>query len=67
MYRRVAPSDLRMPISRVRSITAVYMDWKITRKPMIIATDTTVRMKMLNPGRLSAFIMLRYSSIEMTE
>ena len=25
--------DFRIPISRVRSSTAVYMDWKITRKP----------------------------------
>ena len=33
--------DLRMPISRVRSMTAVYMDWKMTRKPMTTAMPMT--------------------------
>ena len=36
-----APMDFRMPISRVRSITAVYMDWKMTMKPMHTATPIT--------------------------
>ena len=27
--------DFRIPISRVRSMTAVYMAWKMTMKPMI--------------------------------
>ena len=43
--------DLRMPISRVRSMTAVYMDWKMTRKPMMTAMPMTTRRAMLKPGR----------------
>ena len=45
--------DLRMPISRVRSMTAVYMDWKMTMKPMMTAMPMTVRRPMLKPGIFS--------------
>ena len=41
MYSLSAPSDFRMPISRVRSMTAAYMAWKITMKPMIMAMPIT--------------------------
>ncbi len=34
MYKFEAPMDFRIPISRVRSMTAVYIAWKMTIKPM---------------------------------
>ena len=51
-----APIDLRMPISRVRSSTAVYIDWKITRKPMTTAMPVTISSARLKPGILSGVI-----------
>src|ERR1035441_4696717 len=41
-----------MPISRVRSITAAYMAWKITMKPMIIEIPMTTLMNVESPGML---------------
>ena len=51
-----------MPISRVRSSTAVYMDWKITRKPTMKAMAMTTRRAMLKPGRRSGVIWESISS-----
>src|SRR5580704_9792977 len=45
-----APIDFRIPISRVRSSTAVYIDWKITRKPTITAIVITTFNARSNPG-----------------
>ena len=56
----------RIPISRVRSITAAYIDWKITRKPMIRLTPITTPMNGRNPGSRLGVIMLRYSSVDCT-
>ena len=67
MYHFEAPSDFKIPISRVRSITAVYIDWKITRNPTTTATPITILMARSNPGRLSGVIIERYSGIERTE
>src|SRR5579862_12553 len=67
MYHLEAPIDFRMPISRVRSITAVYIAWKITRNPTTTATPITISIARLNPGRLSGVIIDRYSAIERTE
>ena len=41
MSRRVAPSDLRMPISRVRSVTVASMIFIITMPPMTSEIPTT--------------------------
>ncbi len=43
--------DLRMPISRVRSMTAVYMDWKMTRKPMMTAMPMTTSKADVEAGK----------------
>ncbi len=45
-----APIDLRMPISRVRSKTDVYIDWKMTRKPIMTAMPTTTRIAVFSAG-----------------
>ena len=50
MYIFDAPMDFRMPISRVRSMTAVYMAWKITMNPMITEIPITTLMKVDSPG-----------------
>ena len=42
--------DFRIPISRVRSITAVYMAWKMTMKPMMTEIPITTLMKVESPG-----------------
>ncbi len=55
-----------MPISRVRSITAAYIAWKMTMKPMIIAIPITTRITVVSPGTLLEVIRLRYSFSECT-
>src|ERR1039458_4812927 len=67
MYHFDAPIDFKIPISRVRSITAVYIDWKITKKPTTTATQITTLIARSNPGRLSGVIVDRYSGMERTE
>ena len=57
MYSLDAPMDFKMPISRVRSITAVYIAWKITMNPMMTATPITTSTVVENPGRFSGVIM----------
>src|SRR5258708_13713197 len=50
MKLRVAPSDFSTPISRVRSMTVVYMVRKMTRRPMAIASEIMAWMKVSRPG-----------------
>ena len=61
-----APIDLRMPISRVRSRTEVYIDWKITRKPMMTAMPMTTRMAVFSAGTWSGVISEYHSSMVIT-
>ena len=42
--------DFRIPISRVRSMTAVYMAWKMTMKPMTNEMPITTLMNVDRPG-----------------
>ena len=41
MSLRRAPTDLRMPISRVRSVTTASMIFMITTPPTTMKTETT--------------------------
>ena len=43
--------DFSTPISRVRSITVVYMERKITRKPMATARAIMLLTKASKPGQ----------------
>ena len=54
-----------MPISRVRSMTAVYIAWKMTMKPMITAIPTTTLMKAEKPGILPGVISESHSRMDM--
>ena len=45
MYPGDAPSAFRIPISRVRSSTAVYMERQTTRNPIRTATPITTCVK----------------------
>src|SRR5215472_2334416 len=65
MYNLDAPSDFKMPISRVRSITAVYMDWKITIKPMTTAMPMTTAINLESMGMLSADMAESHSPMDM--
>src|ERR1035438_752316 len=46
------PSDFRMPISRVRCNTAIYMERHITAKPMMTPIETITHTNSLSPGML---------------
>ena len=46
MSTEEAPRDLRMPISRVRSSTAVYIAIDTTMKPTMTAIAITLSMKL---------------------
>src|SRR5438309_3193929 len=69
MARRVAPSDLRIPISRVRSVTLMSMMFMITMPPttmpMATTAGTTVKMtrvrlcqKEMSPSRIHREILV---------
>ncbi len=64
--RREHPSALRMPISRVRSRTMVYILRSTTRKLMTMPMPTIVRIKGFNSGRLEEFMSDMYSDMERT-
>ena len=49
----------RMPISRVRSITAVYIAWKITINPMTTEIQTTTSMNVDSMGMLLVLMAAR--------
>ncbi len=61
---RDAPSAFRIPISRRRSSTRVYMVSKITRKLMATPNPTNELMKGLSSGKLEEVISDMYSAIE---
>ena len=52
-----------MPISRVRSVMVVYIERKITRNPMMTATETRTVINARNAGRLLELIIDMYSRI----
>ena len=49
-------SDFSTPMSRVRSITVVYIERKITRNPMATAKAIMLFTNGSNPGRVVAVI-----------
>src|SRR5436305_15136165 len=59
-----APSDFRMPISRVRCSTAMYMERQTTANPMITAMDMMTTRKPRSAGTLFTFSSDAKSSIE---
>ena len=56
-----APRDFNTPISRVRSITVVYMVKKITSRPMAMAKAIIASMKVRRPGMFVEVISDRKS------
>src|SRR5262249_24068419 len=61
IYPLEAPSDLRMPISRVRSVIVVYIDRKITRTPTQSEITSTALKNAFNPGIFDGDIRDSYS------
>ncbi len=52
IYLFDAPSDFKIPISRVRSVMVVYMERKMTRNPMPTAIAIMARNKVVEPGEI---------------
>ncbi len=61
IYPFEAPSDFKMPISRVRSVMVVYMDRKMTRNPIPTAMAIMTVMKAFKAGKLLEVIKDMYS------
>ncbi len=61
MYPLDAPIDFRTPMSRVRSITVVYIESRITRKPIETASAIMLSMKASRPGKFEAVIKVKKS------
>ena len=66
MYPGDAPSAFRIPISRVRSSTAVYMERQTTRNPIRTAIPITTFVKASIYGTLLVLNNETKSSIEST-
>ena len=66
MYPGEAPRAFSIPISRVRSSTAVYMERQTTRNPINTATPITTFVKASIYGTLFALNSETKSSIEST-
>ena len=47
-------------------MTAVYMDWKMTRNPTMTAMAITTRSAILKPGKCSGVIIDMYSCMVCT-
>ena len=60
------PRALRMPTSRVRSITMVCMLSRITRKLMTMPRPTMERTKGFSSGKFEELIRLTYSDMDRT-
>jgi hypothetical protein len=66
IYPFEAPSDFKIPISRVRSVTVVYIDRKTTRNPIAMAIAITTVVKAVKPGKLLDVICDMASLTEVT-
>ena len=64
IYPFEAPSDFKIPISRVRSVMVVYIDRKMTRNPIPTATAIMAVTNAFSAGKLLDVIKDMYSLME---
>ena len=62
-YSWFAPNDLKIPISCILSVTVVYIDKNMMKKPIRVATDITVFVKYFSgPKSLLASVIWAINS-----